>query len=504
MLPKTHIWKNYARFIIVLILSLALLAACGDATPTSAPATTAAATTISATTTSAVTSAAATTLAATTTSAVTTSAATTVATTAAPTGTTAAPQANATAAGANNFPPILFVHGNGDYSALWVSTIWRFEANGYPRDRLFALDYPNPNARDDDTVAQPNRSSTEEQRNQLSGFVDNILSKTGASKLILVAQSRGGNSVRNYLKNGGGAAKVEKAILAGTPNHGVSANLPPNNEFNGQGPFLKNLNSGPNEVVEGVPFLTLRSDSQDKFAQPGIVPGLGYDGPELKGAKNVVLPGTDHRETGYSPQAFAEMFQFITNRAPASVDITPEAAPKLTGLVTGYENRVPTNKGVEGVKVAIYEIDQTSGQRSGAAVYQATTDANGSWGNFTAKPTVYYEFVVQAPNQPIRHFFRTPFPRSTNYLHFRLFPDEPVAGKSVIYFTRPRGYISNTRDKHLLDNKPVPGVKDGVPTDASFRVELDGPERAVPVSLNKEAMTVRAIPGEVVYAEFTY
>jgi pimeloyl-ACP methyl ester carboxylesterase len=37
-------------------------------------------------------------------------------------------------------PPIVFVHGNGDAAALWHTTIWRFEANGSARDRLFAID----------------------------------------------------------------------------------------------------------------------------------------------------------------------------------------------------------------------------------------------------------------------------------------------------------------------------------------------------------------------------
>lgn len=416
---------------------------------------------------------------------------------------TTAPATTSVATTNSKFEPILFVHGNGDSSALWLTTVWRFESNGYPRDRLFALDYPNPNARDNDTLAQPNRSGTEEQRQQLSAKVNEILTTTGASKLILVAQSRGGNSVRNYLKNGGGAAKVDKAILAGTPNHGVSANLPASNEFSGQGPFLKDLNTG-NEVVEGVSFMTIRSDSQDKFAQPGIVTGLGYEGPELKGAKNVVIPGLDHRETGYTPAAFAQMYQFITGNAPATLDITPETAPKLSGLVTGYESAVATNKGVAGVNFAIYELDPTTGNRQGAAVYQTTSTADGSWGSFTAKPTAYYEIVVQTANQPTRHFFRSPFPRSTPYLHIRLYPDAAVAGKAVIYYTRPRGYVSNSRDKHSLDGKPVPGVRDGVPTDSSFRVEYEGVERSVPAMLNGEKIVGRAIPGDVVYIEFTY
>ncbi len=35
-------------------------------------------------------------------------------------------------------PPIVFVHGNGDTAALWLTTVWRFESNGWPRERLHA------------------------------------------------------------------------------------------------------------------------------------------------------------------------------------------------------------------------------------------------------------------------------------------------------------------------------------------------------------------------------
>jgi len=53
-------------------------------------------------------------------------------------------------AGRDDTPPIVFVHGNGDTAALWMATIWRFESNGWPRDRLHAIDMPYPLARDDD------------------------------------------------------------------------------------------------------------------------------------------------------------------------------------------------------------------------------------------------------------------------------------------------------------------------------------------------------------------
>jgi hypothetical protein len=40
----------------------------------------------------------------------------------------------------------------------------------------------------------------------------------------------------------------------------------------------------------------------------------------------VVLPGRDHREVSYHPEAFAAAFRFVTGRAPATTSalhITP-------------------------------------------------------------------------------------------------------------------------------------------------------------------------------------
>ena len=59
--------------------------------------------------------------------------------------------------------------------------------------------------------------------------------------MVLVGNSRGGYAIRNYIQNGGGAAKVSHAILGGMPNHGVW-NVPgrsPGSEFAGNGPFLQ-------------------------------------------------------------------------------------------------------------------------------------------------------------------------------------------------------------------------------------------------------------------------
>jgi pimeloyl-ACP methyl ester carboxylesterase len=399
--------------------------------------------------------------------------------------------------------PILFVHGNGDSSALWLTTVWRFESNGYPRALLHALDFPSPSARDEDDVPQANRSSTEEQRAFLAAEVEALLARTGAERVALVGNSRGGNAIRSYVKHGG-AARVSHAVLCGTPNHGVVAVEGSNNEFNALGRFLREMNAG-EEVAPGVAFMAIRSERDDLYAQPILasgVPGTGYASPELRGATNVVLPGIDHRETAYGPQAFAAMYEFITGEPPATTDVLPEREVVLSGRITGYEHGTPTNRGVPGVELAIYAIDQESGERIGAARYAQTTGGDGAWGPFAGRPDEWYEFVVAAPGQPVRHFFRSPFPRSSPSVHLRLFEDAPLADQGLIVFTRPRGYVADGRDRHLLDGRPVPDVRPGVPVESRFTVPFAGPARPVRAELNGETLVARSVPGAVVYAEF--
>lgn len=109
-------------------------------------------------------------------------------------------------------PPILFVHGNGDTAALWYAVLWRFESSGWPRERLFALDMPYPLARSDDGKPQEGRTSAAESMQQLAAEVERVRKLTGAHKVVLVGNSRGGNAIRNYIRNGGGAATVSQAI----------------------------------------------------------------------------------------------------------------------------------------------------------------------------------------------------------------------------------------------------------------------------------------------------
>ncbi|MGZ3513710.1 MAG: hydrolase [Thermodesulfobacteriota bacterium] len=422
-----------------------------------------------------------------------------------------------TAIAADPSRPILFVHGSGDSAALWHTTIWRFESNGYDPSVLFAIDFTHPRARSDDTKPQENRSSTADQLRELSVKIDGILSKTKQKQLILVGSSRGGYAIRNYIKNAGGATNVSHAILCGTPNHGTRStpsNL--NDEFNGMGPFLSGLNAG-DEVHPSVKFMTIRSDSNDKYAQPdgrfigmpGQPTNVTFASPELRGAMNVVLPGLDHREVAFHSLAFKAMYRFITGREPATLDIIPEARPILNGVVSGWANGAPTNLSLGGATVEIFEIESATGQRVGESVHRRTTSADGVWGPFIARPEAYYEFVISANGYPMTHIYRTPFPRSSAYVHLRLRPlDEREKTGSLVVLTRPRGYLGHGRDTFLMDGKVPEGVNEGVPGTSEARQRFEpGPSRSVRVTLNKETITVLTYPldsGHVVIAEFHY
>jgi pimeloyl-ACP methyl ester carboxylesterase len=418
-------------------------------------------------------------------------------------------------------PPIVFMHGNGDTAALWLTTLWRFESNGWPRNRLHAVHLPYPLARDRDDTPQSGRTSATEARQFLAAEVDQVLAASGATQVVLMANSRGGNAVRSFIAQGGrdgGAAKVSHAILCGTPNHGVRADPAnnPANEFNGAGPFLQGLNNqgGPGiETTPGPRWMTIRSDNNDKYAQPdgawlgspGKPTGVGFDSPELRGASNLVLPGIDHRETAFSTQAFAVACMFITGQPPASLQITPEPSVLLDGQVNGQglnndpaTGSFPSNLPLPGALVEIYAVDPASGERIGGPRWRRSVAADGRWGPFAADPQTSYEFVVSAPGYATTHIYREPFPRSSSIVHLRaerLLEADKSAG-AVLTFTRPRGYFGLPRDRIVFDGQnPAPGIPPGVAGVSASKIKLPpGPQRSVLASFNGQRIAARNWP----------
>jgi pimeloyl-ACP methyl ester carboxylesterase len=417
-------------------------------------------------------------------------------------------------------PPIVLVHGNEDSSALWINTLWRFEANGYRRNQLFAIDFTYPRARSEDARPQAHRSSTEDQMKELAAFVAQVRTATRRRKVALIAASRGGNAVRNYLRNGGGAEFVSHAILCGTPNKGVvnSDTLLVGSEFNGAAAFLKGLNEGPDDLIAGVELMAIRSDTNDKFAQPdgrfighpGKPTGVGYDATELRGARNVILEGLDHREVAFHKLAFAAQYEFIVGRPPTTLFIAQETLPVLNGQVTGVADTTYTNLPVADAEVEIWEVDGKTGERkSPQPSHRKVTSADGWWGPFVARSDVNYEFVLKMPGQAITHTYRSPFLRSSDVVHLRpaiIAKGDETAG-AIVTMSRPRGYFGIGRDKFSLDGKVPPGINDGVPGVSTGKLAFEaasGP-RTVAAVFNNETIPVRTWPvkdNQIVIAEF--
>ena len=429
-------------------------------------------------------------------------------------------QAPAAVSTAGGMPPVLFVHGNGDHAALWITTLWRMESNGVARERMFAINFTDPLARADDTKPEPNKSSTEDQRRELGEAIQELKRRTGASRVALVGNSRGGNSIRSYIKNGG-SADVSHAVLCGVPNHGIlDWDSALNYEFNGRGSFLRGLNEGESEVTPGTAFLTLRSDGMDKYAQgdgrfvgkPGTPTGITAAGPALKGATNLVLGAVDHHETAFSPRAFREIYKFIAGREPDRIAVVPEAEVRLSGLVTGTPGGIQTNRPVTDASVEIYRTSGDTGERIGSAIHSSQTAADGRWGPTKVDPSWYLEIVLTSPGSTTTHFYRSPFPRSSDIVHLRaarpLGAADAAAG-SVVLMSRPRGYFGLPRDIVLFDGKEPTDVKPRVPGDSTSTVRLPAAEAGRPVTaiFNEERIVARAWPASenrIAVAELTY
>ncbi|MCD1644043.1 hydrolase [Aurantimonas coralicida] len=415
-------------------------------------------------------------------------------------------------------PPIVFVHGDSDSAAFWMPVLWRFESNGVPAERLFAVDIDHPAARLDDKVAQENRSSTEDAARAVAATVDRALAEAGADKVAIVGHSRGCQSARNYVKNFGGAARTATMVLAGCVHHGVYVNPEERtgSEYNGAGAFLTALNTPP-AIPEGIPTTILRSDRFDLYAQPngrflGLPEqetGVSYDAPELDGAPTVVLDGADHRETASSPEALIAMYTAITGKPPARLEITPEERPQIGGEISGFANGAPTNRPLAGATLDIFAVDARTGERLGDAVFSQTVGEDGRYGPFRAAPDAAYEFVIAAKGYPLTRIYRAPFPRSTTLAHLRLYPAPDLSAPGeIVGMMRPRGYFG-IDDNATLDALPIAGRPENEPVPSVWRAAVAIPgdtPQTVTGGFDGEVIAARTSPddpNDVVWIELT-
>ncbi|MFF4244199.1 esterase/lipase family protein [Streptomyces sp. NPDC001822] len=105
--------------------------------------------------------------------------------------------------------PVVFVHGYTGSASNWVTAMGVFQLNGWSSSRLFAYEYNSYG--NNITNAQG-----------LASFVNNVKSRTGASKVAIVNHSMGGLVSQYYLKVLGGNSSVSHLASIAGANHGTT------------------------------------------------------------------------------------------------------------------------------------------------------------------------------------------------------------------------------------------------------------------------------------------
>jgi len=197
------------------------------------------------------------------------------------------------AASAVAHTPILFVHGWSESESLWSTMIRNFEREGWRREELNNWRYNT-------------RQSNVTTASEVKAKVEEVLRRTGATRIDLITHSMGGLNTRYYIKNLGGTEKVEKWVSLGGPNHGTSiANLCGETscvEMRIGSEFLTRLNEG-DETPGSVSYATWWS-SCDEFINP-------HESVLLSGATNNEAGCVSHVGLTTNERVFAGVREFV-------------------------------------------------------------------------------------------------------------------------------------------------------------------------------------------------
>ena len=241
--------------------------------------------------------------------------------------------------GANNFSckpssahprPVILVHGTfADMSDSWQALSPLLYNHGYC---VFALNYGSYDGAG--SLGIYGTGSVVKSAEELSSFVNSVLSATKASQVDLVGHSQGGMMPRYFLKNLGGAAKVHTLVGLAPSNHGttllglatLAGYFPGADAFLGilcpaceqqtaGSSFMTSLNAG-GDTVAGVSYTVIES-IYDEVVTP-------YTSAWLSGSKvnNVnlqsqcILDGGEHLSMPYDHIADADVLTALDPEHP--------------------------------------------------------------------------------------------------------------------------------------------------------------------------------------------
>ena len=272
--------------------------------------------------------------------------------------------------------PMVFVHGFTGSGAQFQTQALRFVSNGYPAEHIDVLEY-------DSLFGEETR---EQVFDRLERRVGELLEASGADRVDLLGHSLGTSMVQEY------------------------------------------LNSDPGRAADVAHYVNLDGASAD--APPGGVPtlavwGQGDPARQIAGAANLRFSRQTHTEVVTSEETFEEIHTFFTGEEPATTEVVPEDAERLS--LSGRAVLFPQNTGVQGGTLEIYEVNGATGARV-ADEPEATfpLEGDGAWGPFEALPRRNYEFAIVREGAATHHLYFEPFLRSDRLV--RLLTSVPDGG----------------------------------------------------------------------------
>jgi pimeloyl-ACP methyl ester carboxylesterase len=293
--------------------------------------------------------------------------------------------------------PIVFVHGQNGAGDQFERQAMHFTSNGYPASWVVAFDYSTagaggippraaggnrPAGTPPARPARPAGPYTTSTTENLDKFIDEVRARTGFDKVNLVGHSRGTSESAAYLSDPKRAAKIAHyATIGGGP--------------------ATNPNGVPSIAISGMGDL-----------RPGPAASDG-------GVVAWMPAYQDHVMVCTSDESFWSLYAFFNDgEKPKALRIATEEKPQVGGFVKSYIN----NKPLEGAKVEVWEVAQSTGMRvAKKPLITLSVGKDGQWGPFSARAGQHYEFVVHgtAAAVPLR-FFRTPFTHSDRMVYFRI------------------------------------------------------------------------------------
>lgn len=286
-----------------------------------------------------------------------------------------------------NIKPIIFVHGFAGSAAQFESQAMRFESNGYPANYIYAYEY-------DSAAGLSPQFPPASVLTGVDQVVDAVLKNTGADKVDLIGHSLG--------------TKVSQAYLTSSPER--AAKIAHYVNIDGQ---------TSTDLPGGVPTLALWAERR-----PAAFP----QGGEIVGATNVTFPNVTHVECATCPEAFVEMFKFLSGQVPVTDKIVAEPSGNIE--LAGRAVIFPKNTGVQapGANLQIWEVDGKTGARTASdPLVTYPIGGTGDWGPFKGFTGVNYELCLLQETFMTHYYFK-PFIRS-DYL-IRLNTEVPGTGLS--------------------------------------------------------------------------